>query len=80
MKPRDSLGWPVEFIEGRPVMNFLRLLIHTSPWQTWKWRNGVPQEVRHLEDGNEDGYEYDPVHDMGPEVECEARSHAGASK
>ena len=25
----DRLGWPVERIKGRPILNFLRLLIHT---------------------------------------------------
>jgi len=25
----DKLGWPVERVKGRPVLNFLRLLIHT---------------------------------------------------
>lgn len=46
---RDKLGWPVELIEGRPVTNFVRLLIHTSIWQTFKWRKGVPQDIRHLD-------------------------------
>jgi hypothetical protein len=25
----DRLGWPVELIEGRPILSFFRLLIHT---------------------------------------------------
>lgn len=25
----DRLGWPVERVEGRPALNFFRLLIHT---------------------------------------------------
>lgn len=25
----DRYGWPVERINGRPVVNFIRLLIHT---------------------------------------------------
>jgi len=25
----DRYGWPVERVEGRPVLNFFRLLIHT---------------------------------------------------
>lgn len=25
----DRLGWPVERVKGRPVLNALRLLIHT---------------------------------------------------
>lgn len=33
----DSLGWPVERIKGRPVLNALRLLIHTRKIvRTWK--------------------------------------------
>lgn len=36
----NKLGWPVETVKGRPIYNFLRLLIHTrkittvSPWWT----------------------------------------------
>lgn len=36
---RDRLGWPVERIKGRPVTNAIRLLLHTSLWQTWRHRN-----------------------------------------
>ena len=36
---RDKYGWPVELIIGRPVTNFIRLLIHTNIWQTWHWRD-----------------------------------------
>ncbi len=25
----DKLGWPIERIKDRPILNFLRLLIHT---------------------------------------------------
>jgi len=25
----DKHGWPVERVKGRPILNFLRLLIHT---------------------------------------------------
>lgn len=25
----DSLGWPVEYTQGRPVMKWIRRLIHT---------------------------------------------------
>jgi len=25
----DRLGWPVEGVKGKPILNFLRLLIHT---------------------------------------------------
>lgn len=38
MKPRDKLGWPVEFVMGRPIMNFVRLLIHTDVIQTLRRR------------------------------------------
>jgi hypothetical protein len=30
MKFRDKRGWPIERIKGRPVTNFIRLLIHTN--------------------------------------------------
>jgi hypothetical protein len=36
---RDSYGWPVERIKGRRVTNFIRLLLHTSLWQTIKHLN-----------------------------------------
>lgn len=26
-------GWPVEFIEGKPVINFLRRMIHTHHYE-----------------------------------------------
>jgi hypothetical protein len=26
-------GWPVEFIEGRPITNFIRRLIHTDHYE-----------------------------------------------
>lgn len=29
MKCLDRYGWPVELIHGRPVLNLLRLMIHT---------------------------------------------------
>ena len=29
MKFLDKYGWPVVLIEGRPVLNFIRRLIHT---------------------------------------------------
>ncbi len=31
---RDSYGWPVERIRGRPITNLIRLLIHTNLRQT----------------------------------------------
>ena len=34
--PYGRDGWPVEFIRNRPIMNFLRLLIHTD----WKRTRG----------------------------------------
>ncbi len=39
MKPRDKYGWPVERIIGKPITNFIRLLIHTNLKATWKYRN-----------------------------------------
>ena len=36
---RDSYGWPVETYEGfYPVTNFIRLVIHTNVFMTWKHR------------------------------------------
>ena len=35
---RDRYGWPVELIIGYPVKNFIRLLIHTNIFKTWKHR------------------------------------------
>lgn len=32
----DKLGWPVERIEGRPVVTFLRRLIHTRRIARWE--------------------------------------------
>jgi len=29
MQYLDKYGWPVERIKGRPVVNFIRLMIHT---------------------------------------------------
>lgn len=31
----DRLGWPVERVYGRPVLNFFRLLIHTRRIARW---------------------------------------------
>lgn len=30
MTSRDKYGWPVERIKGRPITNFIRLLLHTN--------------------------------------------------
>ncbi len=30
----DKDGWPVETIKGRPITNLIRILLHTSIWQT----------------------------------------------
>jgi hypothetical protein len=41
---RDKFGWPVELIEGRPILNFFRRLLVTSVRRTWAMRNeGWPQ-------------------------------------
>ena len=41
---RDNLGWPMEYIKGRPITNFLRALIHTDVIVTWRRRkDGWPQ-------------------------------------
>ncbi len=39
MELRDRYGWPVERFIGRPIINFIRLLIHTNLRATWKYRN-----------------------------------------
>lgn len=36
---RDKYGWPVERVTGRPVLNFIRLLIHANLRRTWKQRH-----------------------------------------
>lgn len=35
---RDSYGWPVELVEGRPILNVFRRLLVTSWRETWKRR------------------------------------------
>lgn len=36
---RDVFGWPVETYKGfYPLTNFIRLVLHTSPSKTWKYR------------------------------------------
>lgn len=35
---RDSYGWPVELVIGRPVLNVFRRLLVTNWRQTWKRR------------------------------------------
>lgn len=51
MKFRDVYGWPVGLFIGKPVVNFIRLLIHTDIIQTWK--------LRMYDDGVTTGIEYD---------------------
>lgn len=36
---RDSYGWPVELVRGRPVLNVLRRLIVTDYIVTWQRRH-----------------------------------------
>jgi len=46
----DKLGWPVEFIENRPVTNFIRAIIHGRSYVTkaeWNRRRAV---IRHSPD------------------------------
>ena len=33
----DKWGFPVELFENRPVTNLIRIVIHTSIYQTWKY-------------------------------------------
>ncbi len=39
MKLRDKYGYPVEVIKGKPIINLIRLIIHTNIKQTWKRRH-----------------------------------------
>lgn len=36
---RERLGWPIERVKGRRILNFLRLLIHTDIGVTWRKRH-----------------------------------------
>ncbi len=38
MNFRDKWGWPIERIKGRPIVNFIRILLLTSWTRTWKQR------------------------------------------
>jgi hypothetical protein len=38
MTIRGKDGWPVEMIEGKPVTNFLRRIIHGNIRKTWMYR------------------------------------------
>ena len=41
---RDSYGWPVELVIGRPVLNVFRRILVTSWRETWKRRrDGWPK-------------------------------------
>lgn len=41
---RDSWGWPVELIEGRPITNVIRRIFVTNWGVTWKRRrDGWPK-------------------------------------
>lgn len=56
MKLRDKYGWPIELIENRPIINFIRKLIHTDIIATFRYRAwdgtgidpGSRGEFRHL--------------------------------
>jgi activator of HSP90 ATPase len=39
MKLRDKYGWPIELFIGKPITNFIRLLVHTNIRKTWRLRN-----------------------------------------
>lgn len=41
---RDSYGWPVELVIGRPVLNVFRRVLVTNWRETWKRRkDGWPK-------------------------------------
>ena len=44
MQYLDKLGWPVERIKGRRVLNFLRLLIHTRKIKRGKFKHEIAQD------------------------------------
>jgi len=39
MRPIDKRGWPVEFFKNRPVLNFIRMLLHMDIIKTIAYRN-----------------------------------------
>lgn len=41
-------GFPLELIEGRPLTNAFRVLLHLSPVRTWKARNKPPVVALHV--------------------------------
>ena len=43
---RDKYGWPVETIKGRPIVNFIRRLIHTNIRTTWHYRKKKCADIR----------------------------------
>lgn len=38
----DRHGWPVERIKGRPILNFIRLLIHTRRIRRGRFAHRMP--------------------------------------
>jgi hypothetical protein len=36
---RDSFGWPVELVQGRPILNIFRRLLVTDCFVTWRKRH-----------------------------------------
>ena len=55
----DELGWPVERLRGRPVLNFCRLLIHTRR-VVRHWRPTVTQLEAILESNDGASIEVQP--------------------
>jgi len=43
----DRDGWPVEFVEGRRIRNFIRVLLHADMKNTWL-RTYRPNDIRNL--------------------------------
>lgn len=51
----DKLGWPVELVEGRPVLNFFRLLIHTRKIvRRWEPPKCQPSDNESTSSGDKD--------------------------
>jgi hypothetical protein len=55
----DRLGWPVERVKGRPVLNLIRLLIHTRrivrKWEQPAWVTKQSDGVSAAPTGGRDG-------------------------
>jgi len=51
---RDRYGWPVERIKGRPITNFIRLLLHTNFAWTFRYEAQLEKMRRLLPESHMD--------------------------